>query len=119
MRKGETPLILTFSPHFSWFQNPRVDKAGYMKLAVRHYFPNPLRCFQCHVLAIQRILPRDSHLRPLAEAGHDSSDCKASEKCVIQDQHTSFSTYVAWKLRRVLQKKWKTIFRLISETRRC
>ncbi|GBN11558.1 hypothetical protein AVEN_246254-1 [Araneus ventricosus] len=36
-------LILTFSSHVL----PEYVKAGYMRLSLRPYIPNPLRCFKC------------------------------------------------------------------------
>ncbi|GBM45874.1 hypothetical protein AVEN_54678-1 [Araneus ventricosus] len=65
MRKGgqlldTKHLVLTF--HGS--KIPESIKAGYMKLAVRHYFPNPLRCFKCQRFGHSKASCH-AHLRPL------------------------------------------------------
>ncbi|XP_055943815.1 uncharacterized protein LOC129974989 [Argiope bruennichi] len=72
-------LILTF--HFP--KTPEFIKTGYMRLAVRPYIPNPLRCFQC-----QRI-------------GHSKATCRG--------EHSSFSrTCPIWQLEKeVLSVKVK------------
>ncbi|GBO31158.1 hypothetical protein AVEN_234928-1 [Araneus ventricosus] len=122
MRKGEQlldtkHLVLTF--HGS--KIPESIKAGYMKLAVRHYFPNPLRCFKCqrfgHSKASCRGTPTCARC---AEAGHDSSDCKASEKCVnCKGSHTSFSRLCsAWKFEKeVIAEKVKNNLSYIEARR--
>ncbi|GBN09339.1 hypothetical protein AVEN_156301-1 [Araneus ventricosus] len=69
-------LILTF--HSS--KIPESVTAGYIKLTVRPYIPNPLRCFKCQRFGHSKASCRGT-LR-CAEAGHDSSDCNSSEKCV-------------------------------------
>ncbi|GBO16319.1 hypothetical protein AVEN_86008-1 [Araneus ventricosus] len=104
MRKGgqlldTKHLVLTF--HGS--KIPESIKAGYVKLAVRHYLPNPLRCFKCQRFGHSKTSCRKTlTCARCTEAGHDSSDCTASEKCVnCKGSHTSFSrSCSAWKLRR-------------------
>ncbi|GBO14732.1 hypothetical protein AVEN_59426-1 [Araneus ventricosus] len=88
-------LILTFDS-----AKPENIKAGYMRLSVRTYIPNPLRCFKCQ---------RFGHSKPscrgtltcarCAEVGHESTDCTRTEKCVnCKGEHTSFSrNCIAWK----------------------
>ncbi|GBM58659.1 hypothetical protein AVEN_251925-1 [Araneus ventricosus] len=122
MRKGGQLLDtkhLVFTFHGS--KIPESIKAGYMKLAVRHYFPNPLRCFKC-----QRFGHSKASCRGIltcarcAEAGHDSSDCKASEKCVnCKGSHTSFSRlYSAWKFEKeVIAEKVKNNLSYIEARR--
>ncbi|GBN82280.1 hypothetical protein AVEN_167683-1 [Araneus ventricosus] len=67
-------LILTFhSPKISYSA-----RAGYIKLTVRPYI-TPCDAINASVLPFISVLPLDSRC---AEAGHDSSDCTASEKCV-------------------------------------
>ncbi|GBL63773.1 hypothetical protein AVEN_270006-1 [Araneus ventricosus] len=89
-------LILTFDSA----KLPENIKAGYMRLSVRTYIPNPLRCFKCQ---------RFGHSKPscrgtltcarCAEVGHESTDCTRTEKCVnCKGEHTSFSrNCIAWK----------------------
>ncbi|GBM32504.1 hypothetical protein AVEN_156598-1 [Araneus ventricosus] len=89
-------LILTFSSE----KLPEYIKAGYMRLSVRAYIPNPLRCFNCQrfghsKLACRGTLTCDCY----AEVGHDSTDCTTKEKCInCKGNHTSFSRDCsAWK----------------------
>ncbi|XP_055927007.1 uncharacterized protein LOC129958506 [Argiope bruennichi] len=82
-------LILTF--HSS--KIPEYIKAGYMKLAVRPYIPNPLRCFKCQRFGHSKASCRGSlTCASCAEIGHENSDCTASEKCFnCKGSHMSFS----------------------------
>ncbi|GBN65622.1 hypothetical protein AVEN_213066-1, partial [Araneus ventricosus] len=100
-------LILTFhSPKI-----PESVTAGYIKLTVRPYIPNPLRCFKCQRFGHSKDSCRGTlTCARCAEAGHDSSDCKASEKCVnCKGSHTSFSRLCsAWKFEKeVIAEKVK------------
>ncbi|XP_055939453.1 uncharacterized protein LOC129969069 [Argiope bruennichi] len=82
-------LVLTFqSPTL-----PEKVKAGYMKLAVRPFIPNPLRCYQCQRFGHSKISCRGTPTcARCAEKGHDSQQCTAQEKCVnCSGDHTSFS----------------------------
>ncbi|XP_055932960.1 uncharacterized protein LOC129962982 [Argiope bruennichi] len=90
-------LILTFnSPKL-----PETIKAGYMKLPVKPFIPNPLRCFNC-----QRFCHSKANCRGTltcarcAVAGHESSECTSNEKCVnCRGEHTSYSrSCPKWKL---------------------
>ncbi|XP_055924667.1 uncharacterized protein LOC129956752 [Argiope bruennichi] len=81
--------ILTFhSPSL-----PEFIYAGYIKLPVRHYIPNPLRCFQCQRFGHSKANCRGTlTCARCAEKGHDSQQCSAPEKCVnCGGSHTSFS----------------------------
>ncbi|GBN15210.1 hypothetical protein AVEN_23020-1 [Araneus ventricosus] len=63
-------LVLTFRG----FKIPESIKAGYMKLAVRHYFRNPLRCFKCQRFSHSKASCRGTlTCARCAEASHDSS----------------------------------------------
>ncbi|GBO20814.1 hypothetical protein AVEN_154276-1 [Araneus ventricosus] len=100
-------LILTFhSPKI-----PESVRAGYIKLTVRPYIPNPLRCFKCQRFGHSKASCRGTlTCARCAKAGHDSSDCKASEKCVnCKGSHTSFSRLCsAWKFEKeVIAEKVK------------
>ncbi|GBN71255.1 hypothetical protein AVEN_229703-1 [Araneus ventricosus] len=85
--------------------------AGYIKLTVRPYIPNPLRCFKCQRFGHSKAFCRGTFTcARCAEAGHDSSDCKASEKCAnCKGSHTSFSRLCsAWKFEKeVIAEKVK------------
>ncbi|GBM78117.1 hypothetical protein AVEN_17044-1 [Araneus ventricosus] len=89
-------LILTFDSN----KLPENIKAGYMRLSVRTYIPNPLRCFKCQRFGHSKTSCRGTlTCAHCAEVGHDSTDCTRTEKCVnCKGEHTSFSrNCFAWK----------------------
>ncbi|GBM76580.1 hypothetical protein AVEN_254407-1 [Araneus ventricosus] len=89
-------LILTFSSA----KLPEHIKAGYIRLSVRLYIPNPLRCFQCQRFGHSKSSCRGTlTCARCAEVGHDSTTCTAKEKCInCKGDHTSFSRdCFAWK----------------------
>ncbi|GBO17031.1 hypothetical protein AVEN_80578-1 [Araneus ventricosus] len=92
-------LILTFDSA----KLPEHIKAGYMRLSVRTYIPNPLRCFKCQRFGHSKTSCRGTlTCARCAEVGHESTDCTRSEKCVnCKGEHTSFSRNCsAWKQER-------------------
>ncbi|GBN11564.1 hypothetical protein AVEN_246259-1 [Araneus ventricosus] len=89
-------LILTFDST----KLPENIKAGYMRLSVRTYIPNPLRCFKCQRFGHSKTSCRGTlTCARCAEVGHESTDCTRTEKCVnCKGEHTSFSrNCIAWK----------------------
>ncbi|GBM75086.1 hypothetical protein AVEN_197445-1 [Araneus ventricosus] len=89
-------LILTFDSAIL----PENIKAGYMRLSVRTYIPNPLRCFKCQRFGHSKTSCRGTlTCARCAEVGHESTDCTRTEKCVnCKGEHTSFSrNCIAWK----------------------
>ncbi|GBN43363.1 hypothetical protein AVEN_80825-1 [Araneus ventricosus] len=89
-------LILTFDSA----KLPENIKAGYMRLSVRTYIPNPLRCFKCQRFGHSKTSCRGTlTCARCAEIGHESTDCTRTEKCVnCKGEHTSFSrNCIAWK----------------------
>ncbi|GBM26150.1 hypothetical protein AVEN_196979-1 [Araneus ventricosus] len=71
-------LILTFDSN----KLPENIKAGYMRLSVRTYIPNPLRCFKCQRFGHSKTSCRGTlTCARCAEVGHDSTDCTRTEKC--------------------------------------
>ncbi|GBO07163.1 hypothetical protein AVEN_102355-1 [Araneus ventricosus] len=89
-------LILTFDTA----KLPENIKAGYMRLSVRTYIPNPLRCFKCQRFGHSKTSCRGTlTCARCAEVGHESTDCTRAEKCVnCKGEHTSFSrNCFAWK----------------------
>ncbi|GBL98525.1 hypothetical protein AVEN_89770-1 [Araneus ventricosus] len=82
-------LILTFDSN----KLPEHIKAGYMRLSVRTYIPNPLRCFKCQRFGHSKTSCRGTlTCAHCAEVGHESTDCARTEKCVnCKGEHTSFS----------------------------
>ncbi|GBM97939.1 hypothetical protein AVEN_228364-1 [Araneus ventricosus] len=72
-----------------------------MRLSVRPYIPNPLRCFKCQRFGHSQTSCCGTLTRArCAEVGHECTRCTAKEKCVnCKDDHTSFSrNCLAWKL---------------------
>ncbi|GBN27822.1 hypothetical protein AVEN_28122-1 [Araneus ventricosus] len=89
-------LILTFDSN----KLPENIKAGYMRLSVRTYIPNPLRCFKCQRFGHSKTSCRGTlTCARCAEVGHESTDCTRTEKCVnCKGEHASFSrNCFAWK----------------------
>ncbi|XP_055951583.1 uncharacterized protein LOC129987650 [Argiope bruennichi] len=86
------------------FHSPKLPEfiyAGYIKLPVRHYIPNPLRCFQCQRFGHSKINYRVTlTCARCADKGHDSQQCSATEKCVnCGGDHPSYSRNCSrWKL---------------------
>ncbi|XP_055947153.1 uncharacterized protein LOC129980794 [Argiope bruennichi] len=72
---------------------PEYVYAGYIKLPVRPYIPNPLRCFQCQRFGHSKMNCRGSlTCARCAQKGHDSQQCTAEEKCVnCGGDHPSYS----------------------------
>ncbi|GBO20016.1 hypothetical protein AVEN_274502-1 [Araneus ventricosus] len=59
---------------------PEHIKAGYMRLSVRAYIPNPLRCFQCQRFGHSKTSCRGTlTCARCAEVGHESTDCTRAE----------------------------------------
>ncbi|GBN42649.1 hypothetical protein AVEN_180428-1, partial [Araneus ventricosus] len=96
--------LLETKHHVLTFNSPKLPesiKAGYIKLKVRPYIPNPLRCFKC-----QRFGHSKSNCRGTltcarcAGTGHESTDCTLKEKCAnCKGDHTSFSrSCPKWKV---------------------
>ncbi|GBO15260.1 hypothetical protein AVEN_146010-1 [Araneus ventricosus] len=82
-------LVLTFnSPKL-----PQSIKAGYMKLVVKPYIPNPLRCFRCQRFGHSKVSCRGTlTCGRCAEQGHDSQQCTSEEKCAnCKGKHASYS----------------------------
>ncbi|GBO16189.1 hypothetical protein AVEN_80383-1 [Araneus ventricosus] len=89
-------LNLTFDSN----KLPEYIKAGYMRLSVRTYIPNPLRCFKCQRFGHSKTSCSGTlTCARCAEVGHESTDCTRTEKCVnCKGEHTSFSrNCFAWK----------------------
>ncbi|XP_055925500.1 uncharacterized protein LOC129957270 [Argiope bruennichi] len=90
-------LILTFhSPKL-----PDSIKTGYLKLPVRPYILNPLRCFKCQRFGHSKTNCRGTlTCARCAVDGHESTDCKSKEARVnCKGDHTSFSrSCPKWKV---------------------
>ncbi|GBM11537.1 hypothetical protein AVEN_240673-1 [Araneus ventricosus] len=81
-------LILTFDSA----KLPENIKAGYMRLSVRTYIPNPLRCFQCQRFGHSKTSCRGTlTCARCAEVGHESTDCTRAEKNLASPDLTDFT----------------------------
>ncbi|XP_055928554.1 uncharacterized protein LOC129959691 [Argiope bruennichi] len=68
-------LVLTFNSSTI----PEYIKAGYLRLSVRAYVPNPLRCFQCQRFGHSKSSCRGTMTcARCAEVNHDSTNCTGS-----------------------------------------
>ncbi|GBN90266.1 hypothetical protein AVEN_140790-1 [Araneus ventricosus] len=81
-------LILTFQTLIL----PDSVKAGYMKLAVRPFIPNPLRCFKCQRFGYSQTNCRGTlTCARCAEKGHMSQQCTEQEKGKTQTPKSGLS----------------------------
>ncbi|GBM79597.1 hypothetical protein AVEN_146238-1 [Araneus ventricosus] len=91
-----------------------------MRLSVRTYIPNSLRCFKCQRFGHSKTSCRGTlTCGRCAEVGHESTDCTRTEKCVnCKGEHTSFSrNCFAWKQEKEIistKIKKKQIIKLIK-----
>ncbi|GBO19637.1 hypothetical protein AVEN_101385-1 [Araneus ventricosus] len=82
-------LILTFDSA----KLPENIKAGYMRLSVRTYIPNPLRCFKCQRFGHSKTSCRGTlTCARCAEVGHESTDCTRTENISSNNQLANDST---------------------------
>ncbi|GBM81927.1 hypothetical protein AVEN_4083-1 [Araneus ventricosus] len=69
-------LILTLDSN----KLPEKIKAGYMRLSVRTYIPNPLRCFKCQRFGHSKTSCRGTlTCARCAEVGHERTDCTRTQ----------------------------------------
>ncbi|XP_055928789.1 uncharacterized protein LOC129981395 [Argiope bruennichi] len=82
-REGQ---ILPTKHYILTFHSPNIPEyiyAGHIKLPVRPYIPNPLRCYQCQRYGHSKVNCRGTlTCARCAEKGPDSQLCTAKEKCV-------------------------------------
>ncbi|XP_055944602.1 uncharacterized protein LOC129975564 [Argiope bruennichi] len=96
--------LLETKHHVLTFNSPKLPdsiKAGYMKLVVRPYVPNSLRCFKCQCFGHSKTNCRGIlTCARCAAAGHEGNECLQKEKCInCKGDHTSFSRVCPkWKL---------------------
>jgi len=102
-RRKTNTVILTFNRP----QPPSHITAGYLRIPVARYIPNPLRCFNC-----QRYGHGKAHCRRqqtcsrCGEVGHDQPDCQQREHCVNCDGNHSAASKLCpkWKLEKRVQQ---------------
>lgn len=76
--QNSNTLILTFGTHTL----PETIKAGYLRLQVSQYIPNPLRCYKCQRYGHHKNNCRGNQsCQVCSEEGHDSRDCSNTPKC--------------------------------------
>ncbi|GBO39398.1 hypothetical protein AVEN_79287-1 [Araneus ventricosus] len=116
--------LLDTKHHVLTFNSPKLPdsiKAGYIKLAVRPYIPNPLRCFKCQRFGHSKTSCRGTlTCARCAEAGHESTDCTLKEKCAnCKGDHTSFSrSCPKWKVEKeIVSTKFKQNISFIEARR--
>ena len=87
-RKETNSILLTFDSCIP----PREVKAGYLKLDVQTYIPNPLRCFNCQKFGHSKV--RCRHRQVCAKcgvAGHEQKECRNKICCPnCSGNHTAF-----------------------------
>lgn len=93
-KNGETKptnlVILTFDTPVL----PKQIIAGYLKINVRPFIPNPLRCFKCQKYGHSRTTCRSrlDTCGRCGEEGHDSVACMKKAYCVnCQGEHPAYS----------------------------
>ena len=102
-KNGNESILLTFdSP-----KPPKYIYAGYMRLNVRLYIPNPIRCYKCqkfgHTLKFCSI---DAVCDKCGQSGHDASECSNTFKCSnCGEAHSASSRDCSqWKFRKEILK---------------
>ena len=69
---------MTFGAH----KLPEFITAGYLRLAVSQFFPNPLRCYKCQRFGHHKDKCRsDIACQICSEVGHDTRECQKPPKC--------------------------------------
>ncbi|XP_055880226.1 uncharacterized protein LOC129925206 [Biomphalaria glabrata] len=92
-RDGEEVKTATIILTFGTRTPPEYVKAGYLRVPVRPYIPNPMRCFKCqgygHDAAVCK---RNTVCARCAGEGHEDKGCTAQFKCPnCQAGHSAYS----------------------------
>ena len=87
-RKPTNSILLTFDSCIP----PREVKAGYLKLDVQTYIPNPLRCFNCQKFGHSKVRCRHRQIcAKCGVAGHEQKECRNKICCPnCNGEHTAF-----------------------------
>ena len=77
-KENTNTIILTFETH----KLPEFITAGYLRLAVSQFIPNPLRCYKCQRFGHHKEKCRsDMACQICSEVGHDTRECQKPPKC--------------------------------------
>ncbi|XP_055928775.1 uncharacterized protein LOC129959902 [Argiope bruennichi] len=95
--------LLGTKHHILTFHSPKLPEfiyAGYIKLPVRPYIPNPLRCFKCQRFGHSQTNCRGTLTCARCAEKGDSKQCTAQEGCEnCNGNHTAYSRlYQRWQL---------------------
>ena len=102
-RRVTNTVILSFSTP----QPPQHVTAGYLRIPVAVYIPNPLRCYQCQKFGHGRLHCKGQQTcARCGETGHDDTQCQKAEHCVNCDGNHAASSKACpkWKLEQRVQQ---------------
>jgi len=102
-RRITNTVILTFNTP----QPPQHVTAGYLRIPVAAYVPNPLRCYKCQKFGHGRLHCKQQQIcARCGETGHDDSECQRAEHCVNcdGDHAASSKSCPKWKQEQRVQQ---------------
>ena len=102
-RRITNTVILSFNTP----QPPQHVTAGYLRIPVAVYIPNPLRCYQCQKFGHGRLHCKGQQTcARCGDTGHDDTDCQKAEYCVNckGDHAASSKACPKWKLEQRVQQ---------------
>ena len=102
-RRRTNTVILTFASP----QPPKHITAGYLRVPVEPYIPNPLRCFNCQKYGhSSRACKSTALCMHCGESGHEAAHCKNQKKCVnCKGDHSASSRECPkWNLEKRVQQ---------------
>jgi len=102
-RRITNTVILSFNKP----QPPTHIKAGYLRILVAPYVPNPLRCFQCQKFGHGRQYCKGEQVcSRCGESGHDYTLCQKAEHCsnCNGDHAASSKACPKWQLEQKVQQ---------------
>ena len=101
-RRTKTVILTFASP-----QPPKHITAGYMRVPVEPYIPNPLHCFNCQKYGhSSRVCKNYAACVKYGEAGHEGASCSNQELCInCKGKHAASSRECPkWKLEKRVQQ---------------
>jgi len=102
-RRRTNTVILTFAS----LQPPKHITAGYLRVPVEPYIPNPLHCFNCQKYGhSSRACKSTALCVHCGETGHEAAQCKNHQKCInCKGDHSASSRECPkWKLEKRVQQ---------------